>query len=251
MDTELDALANDFYVNQKLSLKLDLPESREAVLDLFDRLRREFPKLERVRRHEGEVSLESEPAGDPEGDRGLGWVALRQTSVRSGCVNPRSLAEAYALHRRILEIAPYYLSISPLDIDGVELVFGFDFATDANRDEIVFEALLADSPLAALVDPQQDGVVDAQPFLGISLSERGELQAFFEVKSRPRTGDFGPAGPDPISVYLTVRRNGPIRDLEELPAIFAALSGHGERLVERRVIPNLLVPIRNEILSRP
>lgn len=251
MESDPSSLANDFYVNQKIGLTLDLPGSRESVLDMFDRLRREFPRLGRVRRQESEVSLETEPSRLPNGDRGAGWVALKPTSVRSGCVNPERLEDAYAMHRRILEIAPFYLSISPLDIDHVELVFGFDFETDENRDEIVFDALYAGTPLADLVDPQQDGVLDAQPFLGITLSERGDFQAFFEVKSRPRSGDAVLAGSDPISIYLTVRRNGPIRDLAELPTIFASLCGHAERLAETRVIPSLIVPIRNAILSRP
>ena len=156
MESDLSALANDFYVNQKVGLTLDLSGSRESMLDMFDRLRKEFPRLDRVRRQETEVSLESEPSRLPAGDRSAGWVALKPTSVRSGFVNPERLDDAYALHRRILEVAPYYLSISPLDIDHVELVFGFDFETDENRDEIVFDALLAGTPLADLVDPQQE-----------------------------------------------------------------------------------------------
>ncbi len=33
--------------------------------------------------------------------------------------------------------------------------------------------------------------------------------------------------------------------------MFARLAGHGERLVEERLIPSVLVPIRRAILSRP
>ncbi|MDZ4831345.1 MAG: hypothetical protein SGJ09_14250 [Phycisphaerae bacterium] len=242
------ALCSDFYVNQKLSLKLDLPDRRETVLDMFDRLRREFPRLERFRRFEGELALET-----AELDRQFTWVAMRQTSVRSGAVNPQSLDDAYNLHTRILEVAPYYLSISPLDIDSLELVFGFDFETDAPRDEIIFEALLADSPLSALVDRQQDSVVDVQPSLTISLSESGDLSASFEVKSRAGRGEMMLSSGDqePISVFLTVRRQGPIRSLDDLKTVFASLCGHAERLAEHRVIPHLVVPIRNAILSRP
>jgi hypothetical protein len=55
---------------------------------------------------------------------------------------------------------------------------------------------------------------------------------------------------EPISVFLTVRRTAPIAKLEDLPAAMAALAGHAERLAEERVIPSVLVPIRNAILSR-
>jgi hypothetical protein len=239
------ALCSDFYINQKLGLKLDLPDRREPVLDMFDRLRKEFPKLDRFRRFDGEIALES-----AESDREFAWVAMRQTSLRSGSVNPLSLEEAYGLHKRILETAPYFLSISPLDVDFLELVFGFDFETDEPRDEIIFDALYADSPLASLVDRQQDTLVDVQPAIGVSLSISGDLQASFEVKSRPRI-DLPPADGDPISVFLTVRKLGPVRSLDDLGTVFASLCGHAERLAEHRVIPHLVVPIRNAILARP
>jgi hypothetical protein len=239
------ALCTDFYVNQKLALKLDLPDRREPVLDMFDRLRKEFPKLERFRRFDGEIALES-----AESEREFAWVAMRQTSLRSGAVNPASLEDAYALHKRILEVSPYFLSISPIDVDHLELVFGFDFETDLPRDEIIFDALYADSPLADLVDRQQDTLIDVQPAVGISLSITGDLMASFEVRSRPRP-ELPPTEGDPISVFLTVRKAGGVRSLEDLGTIFASLCGHAERLAEHRVIPHIVVPIRNAILARP
>ena len=46
----------DFYVNQKLSLKMDLPSGRESVLDMFDRIRKEHPGMERFRRYDDQKS---------------------------------------------------------------------------------------------------------------------------------------------------------------------------------------------------
>ncbi|MCP4794971.1 MAG: hypothetical protein GY885_02285 [Phycisphaeraceae bacterium] len=248
MDPDITTLCSDFYLNQKIALTMDVPTGRESVLDLFGRIQREFPRLERLKRYDGECALESEDT-----DGTYSWVALRQTTLRSGSVNPTSLEEAYKLHRTILEISPYFLSISPLDLDHLELVFGFDFEADRDRDEIVFEALLANSPLAELVDRDRERLVEAQPFIGISLDGDPTMQAFFEVKSRPARGLGIPGleGHEPISVYLTVRSSGPIRRLEDLPTMFARLAGHGERLVEERLIPSVLVPIRRAILSRP
>ncbi|MDA0296201.1 MAG: hypothetical protein O3A19_03320 [Planctomycetota bacterium] len=249
MDSNITALCSDFYLNQKIALTMDIPEGRESVLDLFERIQREFPRLEKLKRYEGECALESEDT-----DGTYSWVALRKTTLRSGTVNPASLEEAYKLHRKILEIAPYFLSVSPLDLDHLELVFGFDFEADRDRDEIVFEALLSDSPLADLVDRDRERLVEAQPFIGISLDDDPRMQAFFEIKSRPAregAGIPGLDGHDPISVYLTVRSSGPIKKIDELPALFARLAGHGERLVEERLIPSVLVPIRRAILSRP
>lgn len=248
MDSNLAGLCSDFYINQKIALTMDVPEGRESVLDLFGRLKKDFPTLEKLRRYESEYALES---ADIDGT--YSWVALRQTTLRSGAVNPHRLEEAYRLHRLVLEISPYFLSVSPLDLDHLELVYGFDFEADRDRDEIVFEALLADSPLAELVDRDRERLVEAQPLIGIALDDDPRMQAFFEIKSRPARQSIIPGmeGAEPISVYLTVRLSGPIKSLEELPALFARLTGHAERLIDERLIPSVLVPIRRAILSRP
>ena len=180
MDSNLAGLCSDFYINQKIALTMDVPEGRESVLDLFGRLKKDFPTLEKLRRYESEYALES---ADIDGT--YSWVALRQTTLRSGAVNPHRLEEAYRLHRLVLEISPYFLSVSPLDLDHLELVYGFDFEADRDRDEIVFEALLADSPRAELVDRDRERLVEAQPLIGIALDDDPRMQAFFEIKSRP------------------------------------------------------------------
>ena len=239
------AFCSDFYVNQKLGLKLDLPERRETVLDLFDRVRRAFPRLSTFQRYEGEVALESDSA-----EREWQWVALRQTTIRSGHVNPATLADSYNFHKALLEVAPYFLSISPLDIDMLEVVFGFDFETEHARDSVVFDALLANTPLAHLVDGDFERVIEAQPALGISLGDRGDLQASFEVRTRPRVPVAGERGGDPISVFLTVRKFGPLASLDDLKGAFGAVVGHAEHLAETRVIPHLVVPIHEALQAR-
>jgi len=242
------ALCTDFYINQKLALKLDLPTSRETVLDMFDRVRKELPQMDRFRRYEGELALES-----PEAESQYNWLALNRTSIRTGWVNPETLQQAYRLHRLILEIAPYFLSISPLDLEFVELVFGFDIEATANRNEVVFDALLAESSLGALVETDRESVLDAQPFVGFSLSHGCEVQAFVEVKTRSRSREVatGHYESEPISVYLTVRRYGPFADVKDFAKSFGTLAGHAERLTDERVIPYVVMPIREALLSRP
>lgn len=240
MSVPYAALCTDFYVNQKIGLKMDLSAGRETVLHLFDRVRREFPRMDQFRRYEGELALET-----AENDRAYAWAALRQTSVRSGWVNPDNLQQAYRLHRLILDTTPYFLSISPLDIDHLEIVFGFDFEAGANRDEVVFDALLAESPLAPLVERETETVVDAQPFLGFTLTADGSLQAFVEVKTRarPEESPSSHREVDPISVYLTIRKMGGLRSLDDCATMFENLVGHAERLADHRVVPYVVAPI--------
>ena len=248
MNTSFAALCTDFYVNQKLALKMDLPSNRETVLDMFDRIKRDMPEMDRFRRYENELALES-----PEEHAEYSWMAIKQTSVRSGWVNPDLLDRAYRLHQLILETAPYFLSITPLDVDYLELVFGFDLEAQANRNEIVFDALLADSPLALLIDFEREHVLDAQPFIGFSLNEKSDLQAFVEIKTRTRPTELahGHFEREPISIYLTIRQHGPLKSMSDFATTFARLAGHAERLSEDRVIPHIVAPIREAIISRP
>lgn len=248
MATSYGAICTDFYVNQKLMLKMDLPSSRETVLDMFDRVRRELPGMDRFRRYDGELALES-----PEQASQYSWLALRRTTIRSGWVNPDSLEQAYKLHRLILDVAPYYLSISPLDVEFIELVYGYDLQAERNRNEIVFEALLADSPLASLVDVNSEAVLESQPFIGFSLNGDCNLQGFVEVKTRTTAKEIasGRFDDEPISVYLTARQYGGLKKIEDFGTAFATLAGHIERLSEERVIPRIIMPIRDAIHSRP
>src|SRR5215510_8272174 len=73
------AICSDFYVNQKLSLKLDLPRERQTVLDMFDRVRRQYPTMSQFRRYRDEVALESDPSAEQNR-----WVAIRNNNIRSG-----------------------------------------------------------------------------------------------------------------------------------------------------------------------
>lgn len=253
MATSFNALCTDFYINQKLALKMDLPTGRETVLDLFDRVRKFRPAMNRFRRYDGELALES-AARDGQYD----WVALRQTAARSGTVNPDSLAEAYQLHRLLLEVAPFYLSISPLDVDYLELMFGFDLEAPGNHDDIVFEALFAESPLGRVVDSDRLVAVDVQPFFTFALDAERQVQVNFEVKTRATEGEGGEesaapgeGGPEePISVFLSLRRVGPIDSVEDLPKIFESLATAAEEIANERVIPHLILPINKAISSR-
>jgi hypothetical protein len=248
MASDYAALSNDFYINARLNLKMDLPMRRDTVLSLFDRVRRDRPSMERFKRYSNELALESRPSG-PEG--AYEWLAVRRTSVRSGSVNPESDRHAHDLHRVILASAPFYLDIPPLDIEHLEVLFGFDFLAAGNHDAIVFNALMAQSPLAAMLEGHTVAAVDFQPSLGIALNEACDLQAFFEVKTRTsaaevRSGDYRE---EPISIYVILRKQGPIGDIKQLPSVYDSLVVRAEELLDHRIVPNLLVPIRDAIAA--
>lgn len=252
MSESYRALCSDFYVNLKLGVKMELPRGRDTVLELFERTRKQFPAMGNFKRYRDELALES-----PQSDAPHRWIAVRANSVRAGSVNPPTMAQAYGLHEFVLDTAPVYLNISPLDIECVELLFGFDLAAAGNHDGIVFETLVGGSPLAKLSEIPGASLTDYQPIVGMTLKgggtgERGDIEAHFEIKTRPSSHQAhreGEQGPDPISVYLTLRRFGSVGDLKELPGILRRLAEVGDELAESRVVPHVLVPLRDAIAS--
>lgn len=246
MTTSFGALCNDFYINQKLALKMDLPSDRETLLHLFDRVRKSMPGMDRLRRFQTELALESTRKEEE-----YQWLALRRASVRTGHVNPKDMAKGYELHKLVLELAPYHLTISPLDVDHLELLFGFDLECANNHDEVVYDALFAHSPMAPLMQVKGAKTIDVQPVFGMTLSEKGDYQCFFEVKTRPKTrrGRVSKFRDEPISILLTLRKFGPIDDISQLKTEFDQMAAKAEQLAVEQLVPNLLTPIARQITS--
>lgn len=247
MATSFGALCTDFYINHKIGLKMDLPADRETVLHLFDRVRGELPDMNRFKRFSDELALES-----PRLEGAYRWIALRQNSIRSGSVNPESMDEGYQLHELALRLAPFFLSVSALDIRGLELSLGFDLECKANHHAVVAEALFpANSAMGSLLDVRGAQPLDVQPIVGLALEERSGLRAFFEVKSRTTPGQVraGRYRTEPITVVLTLRRGGPIDEVEQLPELLTTMRRRAESLAEEKLVPNLLTPISRAILG--
>jgi hypothetical protein len=241
MSESYRAICSDFYINQKLSLKLDLPRERQTVLDLFDRVRKQYPALSQFRKFRDELALEAGP--DAAQHR---WVAIRANNIRSGAVNPGTLGDGYEFHGHILEVAPYFLSISPLDVEFIELLYGFDLSSERNHDEVVYEALVSRTGLDKAMDLPNSRIVDCQPAFGMVL-EGHDVEVNFEVKTRsPRSGG---RRDEPISVYLTLRKHSPVTSIGQLGEVLAELGRHGEEIMDSRVVPHLVTPIREAIGS--
>lgn len=248
MATPYASFCQDFYVNMRLNTQLALPHNRETVLHFFERVQKEFPTMTSFRRHDnGDLNLEEERNGGS-----YRWVRLESRRLVAGFVNPADLDDALALHRFLLQLAPYHLGISQLEIEHLEVLFGFDLAYRGNHDDIVVESLYADSPLACLLEEDGTRAVDVQPSIAVSLSDDCRLQARVEVLTRTdnqqvRTGDYND---DEISVYLTVRRYWSDRPRDPFESIFADIFSRADQLAADRVVPNVLRPLSSAIASR-
>lgn len=246
MATSFAALCTDFYVNQKLTLKLDMPTERETVIHFFDRIRQNEPAMNRLRTYPDELALES-----PRREGQYQWLALQRQSLRTGVVNPDDLPHAYRLHRLVLEVCPWFLTISPLEIESLELLFGFDFECKANHNQIIRQALLADSPMCRLLDWPDAKTLDVQPVFGLALTPRCDVQAWFEVKTRTSQAEVrrDRYRTEPLSVFMTLRRLGPIESVEALPVLFDELTALAEELAHERLLPLMIQPISRAIIG--
>lgn len=248
MATSYGALCTDFYINQKIGLKMDLPSGRETVLHFFDQVRKAEPSMNRFRRYDDELALESSRR-----EAEYRWISLRNTSIRSGHVNPETMEAAFKWHHLVLQIAPYHLTISPIDFDFLEMMYGFDLECKDDHDEVIHEALFKNTPIANMLDLPNARPLNLEPAFGVSFGEEGELQAYFEIKTRQknRKGKARGHRNDPISLFLTVRRYGPVDSLEELLDIQAKMARQIEGLASERFVPEFLMPVSKQITSSP
>ena len=248
MYTPFASVSDDFYINMRLATQLSLPHNRETVLYFFERDQRQFPEMSRFRKYDnGDLSIEENRDNDA-----YRWVTLESRRLCAGHVNPESLDDALKLHGMLLQQVPYDLGFSPVEVDYLDILFGFDLSFRGNHYEIIAESLLQDSPLACLLTEPESKPVDIQPSITVALSEDCRLQARIDVITRTnsyqvRTGDYSN---DVISVYLILRRYWGDRPKDPMEKLIAQMAERGENLCLEQIIPKVLKPISNVIASR-
>jgi hypothetical protein len=232
-----------------INTQLDLPTSRDTILHFFERIQRSFPTMNTFyQRETGEFFLEE--------DREQGayrWVSVERDRVCSGQVNPEEIEHADAQHRLILELAPYTLGVVNLDVDSLDVMFGLDFDCKGNHDEVLAEALFADSAFARLLEYPGARPLGFDPGVVISLSQDCRLQAKVSLESRTgayqvRTGKFKEE--EPLSLYLSVRQYPDPTHAFEAQAAYEQQRRLCEELMNDRIIPCFVHPINGAIAHR-
>lgn len=248
MSNPFAAFCDDFYVNMRLGSQLNLPHQRETLLHFFECIQKGFPAMSRFRKTEsGEFNLEEDRSS-----HNYRWAAVESKRLAAGHVNPPSIEESLKLHTLLLQLAPYHLGISPIEVDYLDILFGFDLAFSGNHDEIIADSLFAESPLSCLAEESGAKAVDFQPTITVALSEDCRLQARIDVVTRTnsyqvRTGDYSD---DAISVYLILRRYWGDRPKEPMEQLLAQMAERGEQLCTQYILPRVIKPITSAIASR-
>lgn len=248
--TQYASVCDDFYVSCRLYLKLEMNLERETILHFFDRIRKEYPGLRKLRRSEEDCLVLEEEAPERGSRR---WIRMDKTSLRFGHFGPADTDEVRRFGDLILTQAPYHLSFSDIDFDHLEIIYGFDLEYCGNHDQVVAETLLGEHAATGfLFGDKASHVIDVQPYFGIALSPDCDLQAYVEVKSRTTTYEvrnFNFEG-EPISVFLTTRKYWGLEDPPSLVDAMRELFDAAEDLAAEKVVPNFVNPLATAIASR-
>lgn len=245
--SEFGTVADDFFVNLNLQTTLALPSARETVLLFCEAVQKEFRGMTSFyRRDSGEYVLE----GDQESGN-YQWMELQSQRLASGYFNPPTTGDAYRFHSWLLDRSVYYLGTSGLDVECLDVVFGFNLDYRGNRDAVAARALLEGSPLAALIGEGERKPIEFEPSLVVALEEDCYLQARLSLETRCSSYQvrMGAYEEEPISVYFTIRqypRPGKVLNLKDA---FARQCEAGEDLLRRVVVPNIVGPIAAAIAT--
>lgn len=240
--------SDDFYINMNLNTELELPSGRDTILHFLEQFKKAFPELRNFyTRESGELVLE----GDKDAPS-YRWLAIEPRRLCSGAVNPESQAEAFRQHEMVLELAPPLLTLSLLDCEALDVMYGFDFSYCGNHDEVVAEALGVGSGMDGLLELPGSRVLNFEPSVTLALDDSCRLQCRLSIETRTsahqiRTGEF----PDEqISVYFTVRQFWGGSDEKSFAESFRRQCQIGEEIVRDRVIPRVIRPLASLISSK-
>ena len=242
------SLCDDFYVNMNLSTEMELSTNRETVLHYFERLQKKFPKMRNFYcREKGDFVLEE--------DKELGhyrWATIETRRVCSGMVNPETVEEALEQHRSVLEMAPAYLSLSPLDCEALDLLYGFDFTYRGNHNQLVAEALGLGPAAEKFIEMPGARVINYEPSFTLALDDECRLQCRLSIE--PRTSAFqvrtGEYPEDQISVYFTARQYGSLAPNTTYLESLHQLSQLCREMVDNYVIDHILRPLAAAISAK-
>jgi hypothetical protein len=243
------SLCDEFYIEMYVNTELDLPTQRDTILTFFERLQRQFPSMGHLyRRAKNEYCLEE--------DRNLGqyrWISLEVDRVGSGIVNPLNFEQAYGQDRLVLELMPYMLGVSQLDIDCLDVTFAMDFDYAGNHDEVIAEALFGSTPFGCFLDLRSAKPIGFSPAVVVALSDDERTQARISVESK--TSVLEPRQKsrsldEAITLSLTIRQYPPPSGEFDTLESFGHQCRMVEELMDEKLVPYFAQPLTEVIAQK-
>ncbi|MHC4617594.1 MAG: hypothetical protein ACYTEQ_07555 [Planctomycetota bacterium] len=250
MSTGYGSFCDDFFLDMYVNNELDLPAERDTVLAFFERIQKSFPSMACFRRRgKNEFWLEE--------DRRAGqyrWVVLEKDRVGSGTVNPSTFEDAYRQHRLILELVPYMLSVSHLDVDSLDVTFAMDFDCAGSHDEVIAEAYFGPTPFGRLLDLPAARAIGLSPVLVVALSDDCRTQARISIESKTSVYEPGrekqSSSDDAISLSFTVRQYPSTTEPFDALKSFQNQCRLAEELMAEKIIPYFVQPLTGVIAQK-
>lgn len=242
-------LCDDLYLDMFVNTELELPTERDTVLSFFERIRKQYPSMGCFyKREKNEFCLEE----DRERSQ-YRWVSLESDRIGSGIVNPTEFEMAYEQDRLILGLIPYMLSVSPLDIDSLDVTFAMDFDCTGNHDDVIAEALLSQSAFSCILDLPSAKPIGVSPTIVVALSSDETTQLRISIESK--TGVYGPKKKEQvideaISLSCTIRQYPDTLEKFDAVKSFEHQRLIAEELMVEKIIPGIVMPLTETIAQK-
>ncbi|HUO06837.1 MAG TPA: hypothetical protein VM008_00760 [Phycisphaerae bacterium] len=249
MSNSYAALCDEFYINMRLGTQMKMATDRATIIAFFERMQRLYPNM--VNFHQDSRHAESSIEENRDGNA-YRWLSLEANRLSSGYLNPESPHDAYKYNKSVVETVPYYLAVSAVDLDYLDVLWGFDFQCKGNHHELIAEALLGNSPFGKMMEsPNARGInFEASGIVTLSDDARTHARVWVEPRTTPaqiRSGDYPE---EMLSVYVIIRQWAGGRRLPELHEVHSQLIELGEKFVDEHVLNGFLTPIRDAIARR-
>ena len=236
---------DDYYFNMNLNTEMELPTSRETVLHFFEQVKKSYPGMKNFySRERGEFVLEEDK------DKGdYRWTSIETRRVSSGCVNPTSIDDAMKQHALVLDIIPYTLSVSPLDCESLNVMYGFDYTYRGNHNRLLADALGVVPAFEKMTEIPGATILANEPSIQFALDEECRTQCRLSIETRTsayhvRVKEFPE---EQLSVYFTARRYGSLDGDETYVAAMRKLAEICQEIVDGYVVENVLRPLQQAI----
>ena len=249
MSNSFSSLCDDFYLDMCINTELDLPTDRDTILAFFERIQKQYPSIGNFyRRGQFEYCME-----EPRENGQYKWVSLESNNIVSGSVNPSDIEEVYKLDNLVLQLVPYMLGVNHLDIDSVDVTFGMDFDYAGSHDEIIAEALLAQSAFNCLLDLPQARPIGFSPAVVVALSDDCRTQGRISVESKTSVYEPGKQkhkSDEAISLSFTIRQYPSSTEKFDALKSFENQCRLAEELMAEKIIPDFVRPLMNVISQK-
>jgi len=173
-------------------------------------------------------------------------------SIATADPDPARIPDAVEQHQLILQLIPYMLSVSPLDCEALDLLYGFDFTYRGNHNQLVAEALGLPPAYEKMMEVGGSSVISYEPSITMALDDDCRVQCRLSIETRTnayqvRTGDFPE---EQLSVYFTARQYGSLPPDTTFMSTLERLNRVCQESVDGYVIENVLEPLARAIAMK-